>query len=133
MIRNILKKLLSPLQGSAHNTSNPTPSLNPIQSDKLNVFAGVFKSEMDATDYALGLVEDTSLSDHLGGAIIAPYDVEVIYGIDRISAARPMLNFVGPQRIASEANTYLLLTDRGFPTDELNDDRVSFLGQCTVS
>ena len=88
---------------------------------------------MDATDYALGLVEDTSLSDDLGGAIIEPNDVEIIYGIDRISAARPMLKFVGRVKIASEANTYLLLTDRGFATDKLNDDRVSFLGQCTVS
>lgn len=132
-MRNILKLLLYPFLGNSRSTTKTAPSLTPVQSDKLNVFAGTFPSEIDATDYALGLIKGASLSDDLGGALIEPNDVEIIYGIDRISAARPMLHFVGPRQIASEANTYFLLSDRGYATDKLVDDRVSFLGQCTVN
>ena len=104
----------------------------PKRSDALNVFAGTFASEMDATDYALGITEGPSLSDDLGAAV-GMDDVEIIYGVDRISAARPHLHFTGRRRTSNESNTYLLLSDRGYDTDSMNDERIVFLGQCSVS
>lgn len=107
-------------------------AVSPKMSDRLNVFAGTFASEMAATDYALGLTDMRDLSDDLG-APVGVDDVEIIFGVDRISAARPHLHFVGPRRGSNESNTYLLVSDRGYDTATLQDERIVFLGQCTVS
>ncbi|SLN56233.1 hypothetical protein [Pseudooctadecabacter jejudonensis] len=128
MIRNLFKVLFFPLFGRIKSKPVAPP---PLASNRVHVFCGEFASEAAATDYALGLT-DPNLATDLGGVGIGPDDAEIIFGQDRIMAARPMFHFTAPQP-AAMGNTYILLSDRGYRTSALTGDRVIHLGLCDIS
>ncbi|WP_296420850.1 hypothetical protein [Pseudooctadecabacter sp.] len=130
MIGNILRVLFFPFLGRIK-SAGPPPAPPPLSSARLHLFAGDFGSEVEATDYALGLADQTLAGD-LGGAVIGPDDIEIIFGHDRIAAARPMLRFSAPVP-RSAANTYIMVSDRGYDASALTGHRVNYLGLCDVS
>lgn len=132
MIKNFLKILLFPILGNVKSKPKIAPPA-PLQSDTLFVFAASFACEPEATDYALGLNSDTSLSADLAGAGIGVDDVEIIFGEDRLAAINPMLHFIGARHPMGDANTLLLLSDRGYDPTTLNGDHIRFVGKCSVS
>jgi len=107
----------------------PAPA-PPLLSDRVLVFAGNFASELTATDYALGLSK-TTLARDLGDVNFAPDDVEIIHGIARITAARPMFRFTAPVP-ATDANTYIMVSDRGYDASRLKRAQVTFLGMAEI-
>ena len=121
----MIAKWLNKLRGPA-----PAPA-PPLQSDRVLVFAGNFASELTATDYALGL-SNTTLARDLGDVIMGSDDVEIIHGTARITAAHPMFRFARPVA-ATDANTYFLVSDRGYDTARLNTTTVTFLGMAEIS
>ena len=132
MIRNLLKVLFFPLLGRIKSQPK-APKVAPLLSDQVHVFAGAFVSEAAATDYAMGLNTDASLSADLGGAAIGPDDLEILFGQDRLIAARPMFHFHGAAPIPAEANAFIMLSDRGYDVSQLTGTTVQHIGKCDVS
>ena len=130
MIRNLLKSAFVPLFGRIKSEPRQ-PALPPLRSARIHLLAGQFTSEVEATDYALGLSDDTLAGD-LGDVAIGPDDIEIIFGADRIAAARPMFHSSGPIPV-TKANTYIMLSDRGYDMGQLAGARVAHLGLCDVS
>lgn len=132
MIRNIFKILLFPLLGRIRSAPKPKP-LPALQSGNLHLFAAVFGSEIEATDYALGQDPKNSLTADLGGAAIGPDDVEIVFGDNRISAALPMFAVPDGAKPPKGANTLILLSDRGQNCAMGAGDKLTYLGLCPVS
>ena len=132
MNRNLFKALFFPLFGRIKSKPKAV-KVAPLLSDQVHVFAGTFPNEATATDYAMGLGKSGSLSADLGGAAIGPDDVEIIHGEDRMLAARPMFHFHGAAPVPAEANTFILLSDRGYDTAQLTGSSVQHIGKCDVS
>ncbi|WP_375279702.1 hypothetical protein [Pseudooctadecabacter sp.] len=130
MIRNLIKVTFFPLFGRIKSKPKQR-ALPPLKSARVHLFAGTFTTEVAATDYALGLSGDTLAAD-LGNVAIGPDDIEIIFGAERIAAARPMFHFAGPVP-ATKANTYFMLSDRGYDAGHLTGGRVAYLGLCDVS
>lgn len=132
MIRNLFKMLFFPLFGRIKSKPKAI-KMAPLLSDQVHVFAGTFQNEATATDYAMGLGQNGSLSADLGGAGIGPDDVEIIHGETRLLAARPMFHFHGAAPVPAGANTFILLSDRGYDTAQLTSNNVQHIGKCDVS
>ena len=119
MIRNLLKLMLYPLLGNVRSKPKrmePSDRAVPpnANANRLHVFAGTFRSELEATDYCLtpmGKNQPEPLTRDLADAMIDTAEVEIVFGEARILAALPMMT---PRPDVGAANTLILIAEVAF-------------------
>lgn len=90
-----------------------------ISANRIHVFHGDFTSELEATDYCLtplGHNQPEPLTRDLPNAIIDTSEVEIVFGVQRISAAIPMItpHPDGLRHQFRTSNTLILISETAF-------------------
>lgn len=137
----LLENLIYGVAGGAEQARQERETENPQHANRVHLFHGTFKSELEATDYCLNSTSkkrSDSLVHALHSATIDTSQVEIIFSAERIKAAAAMLSPYPEALLAKIGtdNTVIMIAEAAFGEHNysLNDTPIlRYIGAYDVS